>query len=152
MARIRRVLYPSDFSPASRAAFPKALELARANRAELLLVHVLSPVPVPVVSEYISPRVLDDLIRSARAAAQRRLDALRARAKKAGVRAIALLAEGTPFTQIAKAAKVKHADLVVMGTHGRSGLRKLFLGSVAERVVGTAPCPVLTVRRSSAGR
>lgn len=151
MTRTRRILHPSDFSSASRAAFAKALALARADRAELLLVHVLSPVTLGMGGEYISPRVLDDVIRSARADAQRRLDALRARAKKAGARATTLLVEGTPFTQIAKVAQAKRADLIVMGTHGRTGLTKLFLGSVAERVVGTASCPVLTVRGSGAG-
>ena len=69
-----------------------------------------------------------------------------AKAKAAGVRARGFLLEGVPHEQIVRIAKSRRADLVVMGTHGRSGLAKLFLGSVAGRVVAAAPCPVLTVR------
>lgn len=146
MKRIRSVLHPSDFSPASGPAFTRAVEMAKANHAELLLVHVLTPV-VPMVGDgYISPKAYDDLQRSSQAQGRKRLNALAGRAKKAGARARTLLLEGSPFGQIVRAAKSKRANVIVMGTHGRGGLAKLFLGSVAERVVGTAPCPVLTVR------
>ena len=62
------------------------------------------------------------------------------------MRARGVLYEGVAADAIARAARAKRAKLIVMGTHGRTGLRRLFMGSVAERVVGTAPCPVLTVR------
>lgn len=115
----RRIMHPTDFSAASLAAFVKAVEMAKANRAELTIVHVLSPVmPVPG-DGYISPKVYDEIAASTRAWAQKELDR---RLAKAG------------------------ADLLVLGTHGRSGLAKLFIGSVAGRVVAAAPCPVLTVR------
>ena len=152
MTTMRRILHASDFSAASRPAFAKAVEMARANRAELMLVHVLSPVIPLMGTEYVSPRVIEDLMRAARNQAERGLTTLEARAKKAGVRATTLLVEGTPFTEIVRVAKAKRADLIVVGTHSRSGLGKLFVGSVAERVVGTAPCPVLTVRGKSSGR
>jgi nucleotide-binding universal stress UspA family protein len=146
MKGIRRILHPSDFSPASAAAFTRAAETAKASGAELLLVHVLSPV-VPLVGDgYVSPQAYDDLQRAARAQGQKGLDALLAKAKKARVRATGLLLEGTAWDQIVRAAKSKRVDMIIMGTHGRSGLAKFFLGSVAERVIGTAPCPVLTVR------
>ncbi|HET7874223.1 MAG TPA: universal stress protein [Methylomirabilota bacterium] len=146
MSRIRRILHPSDFSPASSAAFSRAVELARANRAELLLVHVLAPV-VPLAGDgYVSPKVYEEIEASARAEAQKRLGALVAKAKKAGVRARALLLDGVAHDAIARAAKSRRADLVVIGTHGRTGLAKFFLGSVAGRVVSMASCPVLTVR------
>ena len=74
------------------------------------------------------------------------LDKLVAKAKAAGARAQGLLLEGTAADAIVRTARSKRADLIVMGTHGRSGLARLFMGSVAERVIGTAPCPVLTVR------
>jgi nucleotide-binding universal stress UspA family protein len=74
------------------------------------------------------------------------LSALQARARKAGVKAVTLLLDGVAHEQIARAAKSKKADLIVIGTHGRTGLAKFFLGSVASRVVAAAPCPVLTVR------
>jgi nucleotide-binding universal stress UspA family protein len=146
MKRIRRIVHPSDFSTASRPAFARALDLARANRAMLTLVHVMPPV-IPIVGDgYVSPQVWEDVERTARAYAQKQIDKLIARARQAGVRAKSALLEGVPADRIVRTAKGQRADVIVMGTHGRSGLAKLFLGSVAERVVATAGCPVMTVR------
>jgi nucleotide-binding universal stress UspA family protein len=143
---MRRVLHPSDFSTASGAAFKKAIDMAKASRAELLVAHVISPM-VPVTSEgYLPPKMYDEIAASNRAWAKKQLDRLVAKARQAGVRATALLAEGAAHEQIIRLARAKRADLVVMGTHGRSGLARLFLGSVAGRVVTAARCPVLTVR------
>ncbi len=142
----RRILHPSDFSAASNAAFKKAIEMAKASRAELLIVHVINPI-IPVAGEgYVSPKMYEDLAASTRAWARKQLDRLLAKARKSGVRAKGVLAEGAAHEQIARIAKTKRADLVVMGTHGRSGFAKLFLGSVAGRVITAAPCPVLTVK------
>jgi nucleotide-binding universal stress UspA family protein len=146
MSRIRRILHPTDFSPASGAAFTKALEMAKANRAELLVVHVLTPA-VPLMADgYLSPKMYEDIESAARAQAQTSLDRLLARAKKARVRTKGMLAEGVPHERITRLARSKRADLIVMGTHGRTGLAKFILGSVAGRVVSAASCPVLTVR------
>jgi len=145
----RRILHPSDFSPASRGAFRKAIEMAKASRAELLIVHVVNPI-VPVAGEgYVSPKMYDEIAASSRAWARKQLDTLVAKARKSGVRARGLLLEGATHEQIVRAARTKRADLIVMGTHGRSGLAKLFLGSVAGRVVTSATVPVLTVRAKS---
>jgi len=142
----RRILHPSDFSAASNAALKKAIEMAKASRAELLIVPVINPI-VPVAGEgYVSPKMYEDLAASTRAWARKQLDRLLVKAKKSGVRGKGVLAEGAAHEQIARIAKTKRADLVVMGTHGRSGFAKLFLGSVAGRVVAAAPCPVLTVK------
>ncbi len=120
--------------------------MAKTNRAELLVVHVLTPV-IPMVGDgYVSPKVYEEIEATARSQAQAQLDRLVARAKKAGVRVRSLLMQGVPHEQITRAARSKRADLVVIGTHGRTGLAKFFLGSVAARVVSIAPCPVLTVR------
>ena len=147
MARIRRILHPSDFSKASAAAFTKAVELAKTNGAELVLLHVLAP-PLPLMAGegYVSPKVYEDLEQSARAYASKELASLVAKAKKAGVRAKAVLRDGVAHEQIVRAARSPRADMIVIGTHGRTGLAKLFLGSVAGRVVSTAKCPVMTVR------
>jgi nucleotide-binding universal stress UspA family protein len=146
MRRIRRILHPSDFSPASNAAFAKAVEMVKTTRAELLLTHVLTPV-VPMVGDgYISPQVFTDIEASAKADARKRLGTLIARARKAGVRAKVLLLDGVPHEQIVRAARTKRADLVGLGTHGRTGFARFFLGSVASRVVASATVPVLTVR------
>jgi nucleotide-binding universal stress UspA family protein len=134
MKRIRRILHASDFSPASAAAFAKAVELARASRAELLVAHGLT-VPVPFARDgYVSPSVHEEIQRSTWVWGQKGLDALVARAKKAGVQAKGLLLERVAHARIIAAAKSKRADLIVMGIHGRGGLAKFICGS-QERAV-----------------
>jgi nucleotide-binding universal stress UspA family protein len=146
MSRFRRILHPTDFSRASTAAFKRAVTLAKKDRGELVLVHALAP-PIPIAGEgYIPPNVYENLEDSARKYAEKRLAALQAKARGAGVKTSTLLLEGAAHEQIVRAAKSKKADLIVIGTHGRTGLAKLFLGSVASRVVTAATCPVLTVR------
>ncbi|HEU5323472.1 MAG TPA: universal stress protein [Methylomirabilota bacterium] len=142
----RRVVHATDFSRASAAAFAWAVDSAKARRAELLLVHVLAPV-IPLVGDgYVSPATYEELAASARAWARKKLGALVARARARGVRATGLLLEGVAHEQIVRAAKGRRAGLLVIGTHGRTGVARFFLGSVAARVAATAPCPVLTVR------
>lgn len=142
----RPILHPTDFSKASRAAFARAVAEARARRAELLIVHVLSTITPMAGDEYMSPKTYTDIQRSMQAYGQKQLDAQVAKAKAAGARARGLLLEGSPVDAIVRTARARRADVIVMGTHGRTGLSRLLMGSVAERVVGTASCPVLTVR------
>jgi nucleotide-binding universal stress UspA family protein len=153
MSTFRRILHASDFSTASRPAFRRALDLARANRARLTLVHVYSTVipvystVIPLMGEgYATAQVYDKWLAGVRADAQRRLGRLVAQAKGRGVRAKGLVLGGIPHERIVRAARSTRADLIVLGTHGRTGLGRMFLGSVAARVVTLAPCPVLTVR------
>jgi nucleotide-binding universal stress UspA family protein len=142
----RRILHPSDFSPASRPAFTRALALAKASRAELLVVHVLPVLPM-IPDVYIASRTYDELQRGQRASGHKQLDRLVRRAKTAGVRASGILLDvGVPAERITRLARSWHADMIVMGTHGRTGLTRALVGSVAARVVATAHCPVLTVR------
>jgi universal stress protein A len=142
----RRILHPSDFTSFSRAALRKAIELAKSNHAELLLAHVVSPI-VPVPGDaYIAPQLYDEIAGSARASALKQLEKLAAQVKKARVRSRGFVLDGAPAEEIVRFAKARRVDLIVMGTHGRAGLAKLFVGSVADRVVASASCPVLTVR------
>lgn len=142
----RRIVHPTDFSKASRAAFARAVAEARHGRASLLIVHVLSPV-VPLAGEgYMAPAVYQQMSDASRAWARKQLDRLTARAKAARVRTRGLLREGVVADQIVRVARGQRADLIVIGTHGRTGVARFFLGSVAARVAATAPCPVLTVR------
>lgn len=143
---MKRILHASDFSSASRGAFNRALLEARHHHAELTIVHVLSPVLAYAGDSFVSPAAYQALDDSSRAWAQKKLDGLVAKAKAAGVRAKGLLLEGVAHEQIIRAAKSKKADVLVVGTHGRTGIARLFVGSVAGRVVAGAPCPVLTVR------
>jgi nucleotide-binding universal stress UspA family protein len=146
MGRIRRVLHPTDFSRASAAAFNRAVETAKSNRAELFLLNVITPSFPPIGDGYISPKVYAEMEASARAYAKKQLDAQIAKAKRAGARVKGLILEGLPHERIVQTARRKRADLLVIGTHGRTGFAKFFLGSVASRVLAVAPCPVLTVR------
>ncbi|HXA96118.1 MAG TPA: universal stress protein [Candidatus Dormibacteraeota bacterium] len=145
--RIRRLLHATDFSPASTRAFKYAVDLATMHRAQLVILHVMTPPALGIPGEgYVTPAVYETLEASARSQAGRRLDAIVARAKKAGARARGLLLEGVPHELIVRSVRSQKADLLVIGTHGRSGLAKFFLGSVANRLVSMAACPVLTVR------
>ena len=148
MKVFRRILHATDFSSASRPAFAKAIALARQNRAALRVVHVLPPLGLAVGGDFafVPPGTHEPIDRQARQHAQKRLTALVGRARKAGVRATALLLDGAPHEQVPRAARRTRADLIVIGTHGRTGMSKFVLGSVAERLVRLGPCPVLTVR------
>jgi nucleotide-binding universal stress UspA family protein len=109
---------------------------------------VLAPV-IPMAGPgeaYISPSTYEEMAASQRAWAQKQMDRLLAKAKTARVKARAMLLEGVAHEQIVRTAKRQRAGIIVMGTHGRTGVARFFLGSVAARVAATAPCPVLTVR------
>ena len=141
-----RIVHATDFSRASRPALATAIALARQNRTPLVIAHALAPLVVPFGEGFVSPGTYDAIDRGARDHARKQLAALVRRAKKAGARATALLLDGAPHEQVPRAARRSRADLIVIGTHGRTGLSKVLLGSVAERVIRFASCPVLTVR------
>jgi nucleotide-binding universal stress UspA family protein len=146
MAGTRRILFASDFSKASRKAFTTALSMAKDNRAALTVMHVIVPFTPIVPEQYIQAQTWSQIDAEARRWGLQQLRRLAERAKAAGVRAVGLLLEGDPAEQIVRAARSTHADLLVIGTHGRTGLQKFFVGSVASRVVATSPCPVMTIR------
>jgi universal stress protein A len=152
MTRYRRILHATDFSSAGRAAFQRAVSLARQNRAQLLLVHVMVP-PSPFVAPgQMPPKTYEELERAARRSARASLKTALAKARRAGAKAVAILTEGVPFEEIVRTARRRRGELIVIGTHGRTGFSRLFLGSVAERVVRSAACPVLTVSSGRAAR
>jgi nucleotide-binding universal stress UspA family protein len=146
MTRFRRILHPTDFSAPSRRAFTTALRLARADGAALTIVHVLVPAFPPVGGIYASipPAAYEAIEAAARRRAEAALARLVTRARAARVRARGLLVTGIPHEQIVR--RARQADLIVIGTHGRTGLPRLLLGSVAARVITLARRPVLTVR------
>jgi len=145
MRAFRRILHPTDFSRASAPAFRLAVGLAMAYRAPLLILHAMTP-PSPFIDEGAPPSSYLDLLALARRSAKRRLAAILARARREGVRAQAIFAEGLPADEILRSTRRSRADLIVMGTHGRTGVSRVFMGSVADRVVRESRCPVLTVR------
>lgn len=133
---VHRIAHPTDLTKASENALAWAGHLAEANHAELLLLHVVPP-PTPIF-EAESPT---------KAHARLELSLLLAQAKLHGIRARAFVLCGTGSIdrQILRAARVEGSDMIVMGTRGRSGFSRLFVGSVASRVISRAHCPVLVI-------
>ncbi|HEY6929510.1 MAG TPA: universal stress protein [Thermoanaerobaculia bacterium] len=146
MKSAKRILFATDFSRASEKAFEQSVEIARESGAELLIAHAYRPPSVAPTDAYLNAAMYEELDTQLRDAASQQLERLVRTARARGVTSHALLLVGAPEDAIAEAAKEKGAELIVMGTHGRTGPARFFLGSVASRVTSTAPCPVLTVR------
>ena len=143
--RILRVLVATDLSPASTLAVSKAIAVAKENGASLYVAHAYQP-PGLVLEGYVPPQIYESWDESIRENVRMRLKPFLEEAAKAGVSAEPLVLTGSPREAITEAAREVKADLVVLGTHGRTGVPRFFLGSVASGVVTSAPCPVLTVR------
>jgi universal stress protein A len=149
---IKRILVPVDFSDPSLQALDYAIELGRRLKAELIVLHAVEPVYYPTAGDisgiaYDVGLVYQELERAGHAQLSRLAATLRAR--RVAVRALLLV--GTAHRVITETAKKLKADLIVMSTHGRTGLLHVLMGSVAERVVRTAVCPVMTVRAHRPG-
>jgi nucleotide-binding universal stress UspA family protein len=141
------IICPVDFSETSRRAFDSAVAIATRCGAPLQLLHVYQAPATSGPDSFVTfPTVLDEL----RLAANAALERLAAEARAAGVLVAARTQLGSPALEIVRAARGLRAGMVVMGTHGRTGLGHVFLGSVAEKVVRSAPCAVLTVRLAAA--
>jgi nucleotide-binding universal stress UspA family protein len=138
MLPIHTILHPTDFSEPSRYAFELACNLARGLSARLVLVHVGTP---PAV---VGHAVLMPVLAKEQEELEERLQQLTASDGNLGVEH--RFEQGDPASEILRVAHESRADLIVMGTHGRTGLGRLLMGSVAEQVVRQALCPVLTVR------
>jgi len=143
--QLRRILVPVDFSDTSKKALQYAVPLAAAFDAEVVLVHVMEPFGLPPEMGYLPPELAvsqQELEGSAREG----LEKLRAGEIGRRARTQVKVRVGVPWHEIISAANESNADLIILSTHGRTGLRHALLGSVAERVVRHAPCPVLVVR------
>jgi nucleotide-binding universal stress UspA family protein len=141
----QKILCPVDFSPGSQRAMRVAVRLASERDAELVLVHSWSLPPVAFSGEYTYP---PDIVQQLGEDAQHGLETAVGDARTLGARRVtSKLVAGVPWQQIVDTAQREPGvDLIVIGTHGRSGLSRVLLGSVTELVVRCAPCPVLTVR------
>jgi len=142
--KIRRILCPTDFSPHSRRALDYAVALARIYSAKIEALHVF-PLLMPMLGDLTYAQVIVHLDEKTRRALSEDLDQFVQPAKQAGVSTTALLVEGEPSSAIVKRAESVPVDLIVMGTHGLRGFDRWFMGSVAQRVLRKAVCPVLTV-------
>ena len=145
MKPIKKILVPVDFSTHSAEALRMAADLARRYEASLELLHVFQTLTYALPEGYVLPsseeiaKIMDQF--------QLQLDAAKRSALDLGAPAVdTALLQGGVATEIVRFAKDRACDLIVMGTHGRTGVKHLLIGSVAEYIVRVAPCPVLTVR------
>ena len=140
-----RIIVPTDFSSCSEEAWRLAQRLAGMSGAELVLTHVLTEAPLFREGPFIMPKVRE-VFEAARSFADAALEEWAAKARAEGLSARAALRSGVAYQEIVTLAGDERADLIVIGTHGRGGIDRALLGSVADRVIRLAPCPVLTVR------
>ena len=122
---MRRILFASDFSKASRKAFTTALRTAKSSGATVNILHVLAPFVPIAPDQYIGPETWEEIDEQSRRWATKHLNALTEKAKAAGVRAKGSLVEGQPAREVTRFARKVRADLVIIGTHGRTGFAKL---------------------------
>jgi nucleotide-binding universal stress UspA family protein len=149
MSAYKRILVAVDGSSASNKGLREALRLAKADRASVCIVHVVDEFPAYAAMDGLGAPVAVDLVPSLREGGKRILAKAKALAGKAGVAAKTVLRErvgGPAADSIVREARKQRADVIVLGTHGRRGVRRMVLGSDAEQVVRTAGVPVLLVR------
>lgn len=147
MLPLKRILAPTDFSEHSNHALRSAAEMARQFEAKLLLLHVVSNEALESISKaHVPPhpvdRVYEDLSQEIH---EQYLTYVPPEIRKA-IETEILVLPGVPFLEIIRVARLKGVDLIVMATHGRTGLSHALMGSVTEKVVRKAPCPVLSIR------
>lgn len=140
----KHILVPTDFSPYADYALDYAIELAKALQARLTLLHVLQLSPLTMGE--VPPSVFNLTLQEMETRARQQLQATLERIQQTGVQGDSAIIEGLPFQTIIDTAKERGVDLIVMSTHGRTGLTHMLMGSVAEKVVRLAPCPVLVTR------
>jgi nucleotide-binding universal stress UspA family protein len=143
--QIKTILFPTDFSQGARAAMDHAVSLARDYDAKLILLYVIQDISI---AEWYIPSSLSvtDLVEDMQKSAWKEMDKWAAEVSAKVKTVEKTVVRGVPFVEIIRTAKEKGADLLVIGTHGRTGIDHMLFGSTAEKVVRKAPCPVLTVR------
>lgn len=146
-SQLRRILLPTDFSGCANYALPYAAAIARATRATIICVHVVEPV-VPTVgySGLAEPLPIADVSEQLEDSAERELPRLAERDECAGLDIQEVIAHGDAAAEIVRLAGEREVDLIVISSHGRTGLGRIIFGSTAEAVVRHATCPVLVVK------
>ena len=143
---IKRILVPVDFSQSSLVALDYAIDFAKPFDAEVVVLFVVEPVVYATPADlYGASADLGMVLKEQERGGREQLASLQKRLQSRYASLRTLMQTGTPYLVIAETARRQKADLIIMATHGRTGLSHLFLGSVAEKVVRTAACPVLTV-------
>ena len=142
--QFKKILVPTDFSECSQVAVEYAVSLAKAYKGELCIFHVMEPIVYELDFSFVQPTGFPDLKDRLSESLNKKLASIQAE----GISAEGFVFSGIPSREIIKFANSRQADLIVMGTHGRTGLAHVLLGSTAERVIQQAPCPVLTINAS----
>ncbi len=142
---VRRILWPTDFSTFAKTALPHLQWLAERHAADVVLLHVLTPEEADV-EPGITGQIWDRLLEEGRKRAEAQLALLAEELTRRGLRVQPVLGQGVAFQAILQTAERLHCDLIVLATHGRTGLRHVLIGSVAEKVVRRAACPVFVIR------
>lgn len=137
----KTILVPIDGSKASKIALEEAIKIAKENSASVIILHV-----VPQNADLIEVYKISSLKSAFQQEGKKLLEEAYKYASQKGISAISRLVEGKPWEEIIKIATTQNCDLIVMGSHGHSTFSKFFLGSVTQRVLGEAPCPVMVVR------
>jgi nucleotide-binding universal stress UspA family protein len=145
MPAFQKILFPTDFSDASRVAVPYVKQLADTFKAQIHVLHIMEPVLQPADFAWVTVNY-PEMQQKREAALKEGLAKLVHDTALDGPRNVTATGQGSPAGEIARYAKEHQIDLIVMATHGHTGLTHLLLGSVTERVVRQAPCPVLTVK------
>lgn len=144
---LKKILVPLDFSDGSLQALDYAIDLGRPVGAQLTCLYVVEPVYYATAADiYGSSTNLSALFEEQQRIGREQLASLGQRLERRKVKWRAVLACGVPYQIIREQATELNADLIVMSTHGRTGVSHLLIGSVTEKVVRSAPCPVLTIR------
>jgi len=147
LPRLRRILLPTDFSGCANYAFPYAAAIARATQARIVCLHVVEPV-VPAVgySGLADPMPIADMSEQLEDSAERELPRLTDCEELKGLEVEEVIVHGDAAAEIVRVAGEQEADLIVISSHGRTGLGRMIFGSTAEAVVRHASCPVLVVK------
>jgi len=140
---IQKILIPTDGSDYSVRAAEYGISIAKMLSAQILVVYVIDDV---VINQISKATERDSAELELKEAGQRYVNYVLGLAEKAGVKASSLLTKGRPYEQIVRLAKESNIHLIVMGTYGRRGTERVLIGSVAERVIEYAPCPVLVIK------
>ncbi|HUJ16682.1 MAG TPA: universal stress protein [Nitrospirota bacterium] len=143
--QIKTILFPTDFSRGARAAMDHAVSLARDYDAKLILLYVIQDISI---AEWYIPSSLSmsDLVEDMEKSAWKEMEKWIAEVSTGVSKVEKMVMRGVPFVEIIRTAKEQNADLIVIGTHGRTGIDHMLFGSTAEKVVRKSPCAVLTVR------
>ncbi|MCL5267715.1 MAG: universal stress protein [Bacteroidetes bacterium] len=142
---LKKILVPQDFSDYSLHALKYAITFAELFKSELIILHIVEPIVYPADFSFgqVSIPAMEEEIRKH---SEEQLSELLSKEVPEGIKATPMIRVGKPFIEIVEVAKAENADLIVISSHGRTGMDHVLFGSTADKVVRKAPCPVLTIR------